>query len=55
MQYYGSISQEPSLYEVTDSKPLKKFTLFPELPFEIRLVIWQISILQPDGSAPTYP
>jgi hypothetical protein len=47
MRCYGSTSQEPSLYKVMDSKTLKKFTLFPELPFEIRLVIWQITIRFP--------
>lgn len=44
MRYYGRIGQKPSLYEVTDSKPLKWFTLFRELPFEIRLIIWHIAI-----------
>jgi 2EXR family len=44
MLYYGNICQPLFPYGVAASKPLKHFTLFPELPFEIRLVIWQIAI-----------
>jgi hypothetical protein len=47
MRYSGRVGLKPSLYEATDSKPLKWFTLFRELPFEIRLVIWKITIRFP--------
>ncbi len=47
MRYYGNIGQEQSSYEVKDSKPLERFILFLQLPFEIRLVIWQIMIRFP--------
>lgn len=44
MRYYGHVGQLLSPYGVANSKPLKQFTVFLDLPFEIRLVIWQIAV-----------
>jgi len=44
MRYYGHLGQKLSAYGVADRNPLKQFTIFCELPFEIRLVVWQIAI-----------
>jgi hypothetical protein len=48
MRYYGifyrPFGQPLSPVEAADSKHLKWFTLFPELPFELRLVVWHIAI-----------